>query len=67
MYDNRYESHVTTGMTQELTFGRVTNNIIFVFKFKREEAPAIYHQLDEERCQWCSFHYYIQVKPLGSL
>ena len=23
MYDNRYESHVMTGMTQELTFGRV--------------------------------------------
>ena len=25
MYDNRYKSHVTTGITQELTFGCVRN------------------------------------------
>ena len=40
---------------------------IFVFKIKQEEAPVIYQQLDEEQCQWCSCHYYIKVKTLGSL
>ena len=49
----------------QLNFGQ--QRIYLFSKLNGKKRLPIYQQLDEERCQWCSCHYYIQVKTLGSL
>ena len=41
MYDNRYESHVTTGMTQELTFGYVSEACSFALLLTKQKVVAM--------------------------